>query len=203
MRFPKRRCYLLCVVLLLAFASLYAQQNSEITGIVADPTGNVVPGATVKLTETSTGYSRVATTDSAGLFTFPNLNIGTYSLDVTAKGFQTYHASGIVLNVSRTLRQDVQLKVGAAAETVTVQADALTPSGWAATTPIGRMPAGGLGISKPQSSGSIPRCFPPPYRRGPAVPTTASATRGRTSPSDRAASTSTPRSTKRSRFTRT
>lgn len=38
-----RRCYLLCVVLLLAFASLYAQQNSEITGIVADPTGNVVP----------------------------------------------------------------------------------------------------------------------------------------------------------------
>lgn len=54
----------------------------------------------MKLTETSTGYIRTATTDSAGLFTFPNLNVGTYSLDVTAKGFQNYHASGIVLNVS-------------------------------------------------------------------------------------------------------
>ena len=126
MRFPKCRWHLLCVLLLLAFVPSYAQQNSEITGIVTDPSGNVIPGATVKLTENTTGYSRTASTDSAGLFTFPNLNIGTYSLDISAPGFEKYHAGGIVLNVSRTLRHDAQLKVGAAAETVTVQADALT-----------------------------------------------------------------------------
>src|SRR4051794_17221037 len=125
MRFPKCRYFLLCAVLL-AFARLYAQQNSDITGLVTDPSGNIIPGAEVKLTESTTGLSRTATTDTAGLFNFPNLNVGTYSLDVSAPGFQGYHASGIVLNVSRTLRQDVQMKVGATAETVTVQADALT-----------------------------------------------------------------------------
>ncbi len=52
--------------------------------------------------------------------------MGTYTLDVSAPGFQSHHASGIVLNVSRTLRQNVRMKVGATAETVTVQADALT-----------------------------------------------------------------------------
>ena len=54
------------------------------------------------------------------------MNVGTYSLEVTAQGFENYSATGIVLNVSRTLREDAHLKVGATAETVTVMADALT-----------------------------------------------------------------------------
>jgi hypothetical protein len=126
MRFPSCRYILLCAVLLSAFVPVYAQQNSDITGLVSDPSGNIIPGAQVKLTESTTGYVRTTTTDNAGLFNFPNLNVGTYSLDVSAQGFQNYRASGIVLNVSRTLRQDVQLKIGATAETVTVTADALT-----------------------------------------------------------------------------
>src|SRR4051812_3079568 len=117
MRYPKCRWHLLCVVLLSAFARLYAQQNSDITGLVTDPSGNSISGAEVNLTETNTGFSRTVTTDSAGLFNFPDLNVGTYSLQVTAQGFQKYSASGVVLNVSRTLRQDVHMKVGATAET--------------------------------------------------------------------------------------
>src|SRR6202035_3605334 len=100
--------------------------NSEITGIVTDPTGNAIAGAQVTITNEGTGNTRTATTDGAGLYNFPALNVGTYSLEVTAQGFEKYTSKGIVLNVSRTLRSDVQMKVGGAAETVTVQADALT-----------------------------------------------------------------------------
>ena len=126
MQFPKCRLLLLFAILVCAFSQLCAQQNSEITGLVTDPSGNVIVGAKVTITESSTGYTRTATTDSTGLFTFPGLNVGTYSLQVTATGFQNYTSNGIVLNVSRTLREDVHMTVGAAAETVTVQADALT-----------------------------------------------------------------------------
>ncbi|UWZ83180.1 TonB-dependent receptor [Occallatibacter riparius] len=126
MRSPRCRLFLLLALLLSAFTTLRAQQNSEITGIVTDPSGNVINGAQVTLTEDNTNFTRTLTTDTAGLFTFPALNIGTYSLQVTAPGFQTYTAHGIVLNVSRTQRNDVQMKIGEAAETVTVQADALT-----------------------------------------------------------------------------
>ncbi len=127
MRFPKCRGVLPCALLLSAFLlPLHAQQNSEINGIVTDPAGNAIVGAQVNLTNEGTGNARTATTDSAGLFTFPALNVGSYSLEVTAQGFEKYTSKGIVLNVSRTLRSDVQMKVGGAAETVTVQADALT-----------------------------------------------------------------------------
>ena len=64
MRFPKCRYSLLCAVLLSAFATLYAQQNSDITGLVTDPSGNAIAGAQVKLTENNTGYSRTTTTDT-------------------------------------------------------------------------------------------------------------------------------------------
>lgn len=120
------RLCLLAAVLLFSFSILNAQQNSEITGLVTDQAGAVIPGATVTLTDTKTGIQRTATTDGAGLYTFPALNVGTYSMKVSEKGFQSFTTTGIVLNVSRTLREDVHLKVGEATETVTVEADALT-----------------------------------------------------------------------------
>lgn len=126
MRHAIGRLFLLPIVLLFALATLHAQQNSEITGLVTDPSGAILPGAHVTLTETSTGLTRTSVTDSSGLYTFPALNVGTYSLKVTANGFQAYSKTGIVLDVSRTLRDDVRMKLGSDTETVTVQADALT-----------------------------------------------------------------------------
>ena len=79
MRFPKCRGVLLCALVLCTFIPLHAQQNSEINGIVTDPTGNAIVGARVTLTDEGTGNARNATTDSAGLFTFPALNVGTYT----------------------------------------------------------------------------------------------------------------------------
>jgi carboxypeptidase family protein len=86
MRFPKCRGPLLCALVLCTLIPLHAQQNSEINGIVTDPTGSAIVGAQVTLTDEGTGNARNTATDSAGLFTFPALNVGTYTVQVTAQG---------------------------------------------------------------------------------------------------------------------
>ncbi len=117
---------LVFVMFCLGFAgAAYAQQNSEITGIVTDQTGAVISGAQLTLTDTAKGTTVSTTANDAGYFTFGGLNPSTYDLKATAKGFQSYVANGLVLNVSQTLRSDVKLQVGAEATTVTVQANAL------------------------------------------------------------------------------
>jgi len=118
----------LCLAFFVLFAcgGLFAQQNSEITGSVTDKQGGAIPGAHVTLTEQGTGFSSSADTNGAGLYTFPGLNIGTYTIKATAKGFQTTVQRGLQLNVSSTLRADVSLAVGSVDQTVTVEANALT-----------------------------------------------------------------------------
>jgi len=102
-----------------------AQQNSEIVGTVTDQTGAAVPGATLVLTQTETGFVYNSTSNSTGGYSFPGLNVGTYTLKATAKGFEGYTASGLTLNVSQTLAQEVKLTIGAETVNVSVTADAL------------------------------------------------------------------------------
>jgi hypothetical protein len=102
-----------------------AQENAEIAGTVTDPSGAAVAGVTVTITDTATGTSRSTVTSATGLYDFSGLNHGTYNLTIAAPGFRGYTKSGIVLNVAQTLRADAQLEVGAASQTVTVQANAL------------------------------------------------------------------------------
>ncbi len=118
--------FVVFVMLCLGFAgAAYAQQNSEITGIVTDQTGAVISGAQVSLTDVARGNTLTTTSNEAGYYAFPALNIGTYDLKAAAKGFQTFVSNGLVLNVSQTLRADVKMQVGTEATTVTVQASAL------------------------------------------------------------------------------
>jgi hypothetical protein len=102
-----------------------AQQNSEIVGTVTDQTGAVVPDAKLTLTQTETGFVYNSTSNATGGFSFPGLNIGTYTLRATAKGFQGYTVTGLVLNVSQTLGADVKLTIGADTQEISVTADAL------------------------------------------------------------------------------
>jgi hypothetical protein len=125
MRYASYRFFLLPLILVLVCAGAFAQANSELTGIVTDQTGAVVPGATLVLTDPATGSSQVTTSGSTGLFVFSGLNPANYDLKVTAKGFQTYAQHGIVVNVSQTARSDVKLSVGAESQTVMVEANAL------------------------------------------------------------------------------
>jgi len=84
-----------------------------------------VPGANLTLKQKETGFVFNATSNATGGFVFAGLNVGTYDLKVAAKGFETYQASGLTLNVSQTLATDVKLTVGAETVEVSVTADAL------------------------------------------------------------------------------
>jgi hypothetical protein len=125
MRHAKNRFLLLSLLFVLACAGLYAQANSELTGIVTDQTGAVVAGAKVTLTDPATGFTKSTESGATGLYDINGLNPATYNLKVSAKGFQAFAQNGVVVNVSATVRTDVKLTVGAESETVTVQADAL------------------------------------------------------------------------------
>ncbi len=120
-----RFLHMLLVAVCAAGTFASAQQNSQIEGSVLDAGGAVIPGAKVSLLQTSTGYTSNAESNGSGLFSFPGLNVGTYTLTVTAPGFQTYKQNGLVVNISQTLRADVTLTVGATTQTVTVEANAL------------------------------------------------------------------------------
>lgn len=119
----KYRLLLLPLVLLLVCLTGQAQQNSTITGTVLDKLGASIPGAEVTLTQEETGFASKSISNDSGNFTFPGLNVGTYDLKVSAKGFAVYVEKGIVVNVSQTSRQDAVLTVGSVDQTVTVQSD--------------------------------------------------------------------------------
>jgi len=125
MRQARYRYILLPLLLVLASAMVFAQANSELTGIVTDQTGAVVPGAKITLTDPSTGTVKTSDSGATGLYDFAGLNPGTYNLKVSAKGFENFAETGVVVNVSQVFRHDVKLTVGTDTQTVTVEADAL------------------------------------------------------------------------------
>jgi hypothetical protein len=122
----KCRLFLISLVLLLTCSAGYAQQNSTITGTVLDKNGALIPGAEVSLTQEQTGFVFKTISNDSGNFTFNGLNVGTYDLKATAKGFDAYVEKGIIVNVSQTARVDATLTVGSVDQTVTVQSDVLT-----------------------------------------------------------------------------
>jgi hypothetical protein len=125
MRQMKYRFLLLPLFFVLACAGAFAQANSEVTGIVTDQTGAVVPGADIVLVDPGTGFTKSTVSGATGLYDFAGLNPTNYNMKVTAKGFQSFAQNGIVVNVSSTARVDIKLSVGAESQTVTVEADAL------------------------------------------------------------------------------
>lgn len=117
------------VALLCCFSSpsVFAQAagTASLQGSVADSTGAVIPGAIVALTNTATGVSRSATSDSTGLYAFPNIRVGTYTLTVTMPGFQTYSQTNIVLEVGSSISVNVKMQVGQTEQKVEVKANGL------------------------------------------------------------------------------
>lgn len=116
---------ILAMLSLMFPASLYAQEaRGVITGKVRDASEGVVPGASVKITNTAMGTSVTVTTNEAGFFQAPFLIPGTYQITVENSGFKKYVRDGVMLRVNDTLELDIQLEVGAVGESVTVTADA-------------------------------------------------------------------------------
>src|SRR5207245_8103183 len=110
------------VVLLFLSAATAAGQTSSasVVGRVTDPTGAVVPGVTVKITNLDTNASRQVSSNEVGDYTIPYLNPGRYAFEATNPGFRSHRRTEFTLEVDQVLRIDVALQVGAADETVTV-----------------------------------------------------------------------------------
>ena len=113
-------------VALLSGSAVFGQAVAigSISGVVTDQTGSIVPDATVQMTETDKATVHTANTNAEGRYTFNNLPVGPYRLEVQAKGFKNYAQTGIVLQVAENLTQNIPLQVGSLTETVEVQAGA-------------------------------------------------------------------------------
>ena len=81
--------------LLLTATIVMAQATAQISGAVKDASGGVLPGATVTVTQTETGFKRDVVTDAGGAFAFPGIPIGPYRLEVMLQGFRGYVQTGI------------------------------------------------------------------------------------------------------------
>jgi hypothetical protein len=114
------------VLIFLSASAIFGQAVAigSVSGTVSDQSGSSVPNATVKMTETERGTVHTGNTDAEGHYTFNNLPVGPYRLEVSANGFKGYAQIGIILQVAENLTQNVALQVGALTETVEVQAGA-------------------------------------------------------------------------------
>src|SRR6267378_731184 len=108
---------------LIAGSIARGQATTSIRGTVTDGSGGYVGGASVTLTNPESKIARTATTGDEGGYQFLFLPPGTYTLDVTATGFQKYEQTGLPLLVNTPVTVNVQLKVGGGKETVTVTAE--------------------------------------------------------------------------------
>ncbi len=125
MRKSRKLTVALLLVCLLAAATAWASISGSISGIVTDPKGSVVPGASVAAVNTATGARSTLRTDGAGFYNFPSLSVGTYNVEIVEKGFKTYQQAGIVLDANAAIRVDVKLELGEVAEKVVVASEAV------------------------------------------------------------------------------
>jgi carboxypeptidase family protein len=119
-----KRIFVLVALLCVPFLQANAQATAQLSGAVLDPSGAAVADAQVQITNTDTNAVRSAQSADDGAYSFPNLPIGPYKLDVSKQGFTTYSQSGIVLQVNTNPIVNVTLQVGAVTQTVEVQANA-------------------------------------------------------------------------------
>jgi hypothetical protein len=123
----RRTCWFLPLIAVALFLlnapPSQAQTTAQLTGVVQDSTGAVIPGADVTLTDEATATSRVVQTNRQGLYAFPALTPGTYTVKVVAKAFQPKELTGITLHAGdeRSIPA-FSLAVGGNESLVTVEA---------------------------------------------------------------------------------
>ncbi len=113
----------LCTLLLTTSTALgQGSTTATIRGNVQDPSGGVLPGATITVTNTGTKAVQTATSDERGQYQFAALFPGTYDLRVELSGFKSYERKGLTLSPNDNRGIDVRLDVGQQSETITVTA---------------------------------------------------------------------------------
>ncbi|MGB9448349.1 MAG: carboxypeptidase-like regulatory domain-containing protein, partial [Candidatus Acidiferrum sp.] len=92
------------------------------SGTLRDPSGGVVPGATITLTNAVLKSEFKATSDDQGFYSFPTLPVGHYDMTIEAAGFKTEQKTDLAVDTDASLKLDVVIELGAQSETVLVQA---------------------------------------------------------------------------------
>jgi len=114
-----------------AHAQLY---TGSISGTVTDSSGAVVPGAHISATDVNKGFAFPGTTDGSGHYLLRSIPPGTYNVSAEAANFEKERKTGVVITVNLNATVDFSLKVGAATQTVEVQAHAVELQTQDATT---------------------------------------------------------------------
>ncbi|MGB9147722.1 MAG: TonB-dependent receptor, partial [Acidobacteriaceae bacterium] len=126
-KFSLRAVLVLCLLAVLAIASrpLLAQiDTGSITGTVLDPSGAVVAGAKITLTNVATGVKAQTSSTSTGNYVFSGLIPGTYAIEAESGGFENYVVHGIVVHLQQVVTLDIGMKTGSVQQQVTVTAAA-------------------------------------------------------------------------------
>src|SRR5215831_5784208 len=120
----KLRTFVVLAAALLILASggaVWSQTvQGVITGTITDPTGAVVPNATVTITNVGTNISQATTTGSDGSYRFPLVPPGTYTVEIKAASFTTVRVSGIVVEASQVIPLNRQLELARAQQVIEV-----------------------------------------------------------------------------------
>jgi hypothetical protein len=120
-----RTCFSLSILLIASALALSAQETrGQILGRVSDPSGAVVPGATIKAINTATNVVTTATTGQTGDFTLPFLVAGEYDLNIAVDGFKAFQRKGIPVRMQDSITLNITLELGNTAESVEVTAEA-------------------------------------------------------------------------------
>ena len=113
--------FLIAAICLIGSIPSHAQvTTATVYGVVQDPTGAVLPGATVVATNQGTNLSRESVTDERGEFAILALPAGAYTLKIELPGFKTYLNQGLQLGAGQTVRQTFSLAIGQLSENITV-----------------------------------------------------------------------------------
>src|ERR1700680_1576071 len=104
----------LCVLL----SSAWADVGGRITGLVSDPSGAFIAGATLTLDNVGNATKQTTTTNEQGQYSFPVVPIGRYELEINSPGFQPYKKVGVVIDVNSALQIDATLQIGQSTQTV-------------------------------------------------------------------------------------
>jgi hypothetical protein len=118
------RTVIVLAVFLALSAISYGQGLTAVTGRVTDPTGAVIPGVTVSVTNVATGVSREVISNEQGIYAATQLQPGTYSVKAELAGFKPNVASAVVLPVDQTVTLNFPMSVANTSEVVTVESSA-------------------------------------------------------------------------------
>jgi hypothetical protein len=124
MRNLNQKILLIMVGVLLAASAGWTEVGGKITGVVKDPSGSVIAGATLEVTNGATGSKQTTHTDQDGVFTFPVLPVGHYQIDAHSDGFKDYRKGGLAIDIDSSLIVDITLQLKQQDQSIVVTEDA-------------------------------------------------------------------------------